>query len=878
MCRPSFPFTVLTRLLFDWFNAAGTRRSHRHLTRSLLLAAISFGGSLQAKPPKNLALGLEELAQDYQNALSKNKKKLTKDQFAGVIKNFRLARYDKTNRVQVEVTLDGTVPMEKSIAAYEKLGCTITAKVPWYHQGLVSMWMPVNQAAALGRTAGVNSVKLSLKPKHWGGYSPTLGYGLVPGTGASVLNCPQVIAEGYTGAGITVGALSDSYDALPSSYPVHAAQDVASGDLPGTTNAAYPTPVNVLLDLTTNEGGTDEGRAMLQIVHDCAPAAALAFATADVSEAGFAASIVALGGPTTSTYSIPNYPSGTKTVNGAGCRVICDDVGYPDEPMFSDGVEAQAVDKATAAGAVYFSAAGNDGNSGYAGTYTGVTNNATSQALLLSEGGITYSGIDATEAAAIASFHSFGTNAAGKPILVQKVLIPPDDATTGDYPGTLVFQWNDPDGVTTNSVNQVSTDYDILVFSVNTATGAATYKSRLSGTSSNFSTNIPEEIPSGMLQAGTQYEFVIALTNRTPNPGGPTPNIATQIRWAVSTDAEQIIADFVTPGSPNSYGHPCAATCAGMAAYVYDDQYVYSDTTYTPIVEEFASNGGASIYFDAAGNRLATPITRKQPLLSAVDGVSTTFFPAFEGPTAPGPDNASIYDTDGDGYPNFFGTSATGPHAAGCAALILNAAAAHGITLSPADVQTLLVQTTQGESDQDPGVSNATAGNTTFSARYRGTYTDPQAFTITYNGAAGTTLNTLIFDLSTLPQGGEFIPANYPVTTGASASGTMGGTAPSIASSTVTGGTASNETLTLTLSNFTPGSTLSFGVCQTVGANSGELLRGGDQLAGATITAIDSTSKSAHGVLANTYGKQWNYKTGYGLIDVNAAVDRLLGK
>jgi hypothetical protein len=847
---------MLTRSIFHIFSAAGTRRSRRLLTGSLLLAATAFGGSLHAaEPPKNLALGLDDLVQDYNDALPKKAAKLSHEQFAKVIKPFRLARYDATDRVQVEVTLDGKLPMEKSIKEYEKLGCTITASVPWYHQGVVSMWMPVEKADALARTKGVDSVKLSLKPKHWGGYNPTGGYGLVPGTGASVLNCPQVIAEGYTGAGIKVGAQSDSYNALGTTYPVHAAQDVASGDLPGTGNPqGYTTPVTVVSDYS---GGEDEGRAMLQIIHDCAPAAALYFATADTSEAGFASNIT--------------------TLNTDGCKVLCDDVGYYDEPMFSDGVVAQAVDKATAAGSVYFSAAGNDGNSGYASTYSGVTNNSTSQALLLSEGGITYSGISSTEQSAIASFHSFGTNAAGNPILVQKVLIPLENATAGDYPGTLIFQWNDPDGVTTGGVKQVSTDYDILVFSVNTGTGAATYQSRLSGTKSNFSTNIPEEIPTGSLVAGTQYEFVIVLTNRTANAGGPTRNEATQIRWAVETDAEQVVADFVTPAMPNTYGHPCAATCAGMAAYIYDDQFLYSDATYTPIDEEYTSNGPALIYFDSAGNRLTSPIARKQPLLAAVDGVSTTFFPPATGTVAPGPSTPSPYDSDGDGYPNFFGTSATGPHAAGCAALILSAASANAITLTPADVRTLMVQTTQGQSDQDPGVSNATAGTTKFSARDRGTYSDPQAYTITYNGAPGTTLNTLVFDLT--PVNGDFDTADYPVTVGASASGTTGGTAPTIASSAVTaanGGTGTT-TLTLTLANFVPGSTLSFGVCEYLNLSGGGFFVWGDQLAGAAITSTDSTATVATGTLANTYGKQWNYKTGYGLIDVNAAVNRLLG-
>src|SRR5690349_6966811 len=89
------------------------------------------------------------------------------------------------------------------------------------------------------------------------------------------------------GGGVKVGVMSDSYD-TNAGASTHAAGDVATGDLPGPGNPCGRTnPVQVLDD---SFAGTriDEGRAMLQIVHDIAPGSPLAFATASISQTSFA--------------------------------------------------------------------------------------------------------------------------------------------------------------------------------------------------------------------------------------------------------------------------------------------------------------------------------------------------------------------------------------------------------------------------------------------------------------------------------------------------------------------------------------------------------------------------------------------------------------
>ncbi len=84
---------------------------------------------------------------------------------------------------------------------------------------------------------------------------------------------------------------------------------------------------------------------MMQIVHEIAPGASLAFYTADFSEQDFANGILALA--------------------AAGCKVICDDVSYFDEPFFQNGVVAQAIQTVEAEGVTYITSAGNEASNGY---------------------------------------------------------------------------------------------------------------------------------------------------------------------------------------------------------------------------------------------------------------------------------------------------------------------------------------------------------------------------------------------------------------------------------------------------------------------------------------------------------------------------------
>lgn len=200
---------------------------------------------------------------------------------------------------------------------------------------------------------------------------------------------------GITGAGVKVGVLSDSVLYLSNSQ--------SSGDLGTVTVLSGQSG-------TTIPGNSGEGTAMLEIIHDLAPGAALYFATAFNSEASFAQNILDL--------------------RSAGCDIIVDDVLYFDESPFQDGIVARAVNTVTASGALYFSSAGNSGNktNATAGTWEGDFVDGGTAGVLYPKGG---------------RIHDFGT------ALYNTV------ASGGSSRRVDLF-WSDPSGASSN-------DYDVYV-------------------------------------------------------------------------------------------------------------------------------------------------------------------------------------------------------------------------------------------------------------------------------------------------------------------------------------------------------------------------------------------------------------------------------
>jgi subtilisin family serine protease len=198
----------------------------------------------------------------------------------------------------------------------------------------------------------------------------------------------QAVSLGVDGTGVVVGVLSDS------ALPARVAALIASGDLPADTT--------VLPGQQGPSNGSNEGAAMMEIVHDIAPGARLIFATAFTSPASFADNIIAL--------------------QAAGATVIVDDVTWSSEGAFQDSSIAQAVNEVTGGGVVYLSSAGNFGNvtNGTSGTWEGDYRDSS-------------------------SFHNFGTDAT--PQIYDQLI-----ATTT----FISLKWSDPLGASDN-------DYDLFI-------------------------------------------------------------------------------------------------------------------------------------------------------------------------------------------------------------------------------------------------------------------------------------------------------------------------------------------------------------------------------------------------------------------------------
>jgi hypothetical protein len=240
---------------------------------------------------------------------------------------------DSQNRVMVDVRATLAKHYAEFQAELQNLGMSIiTLDTKDY---MVVGYLPINEITALNNTQYFSAITPEYRPE------PRAGAGAQQGD--PVIGGPDFrTSTGADGSGIHVGVISDSVN----EYMGGIADSIAAGALPKSG-------VTILED-DPNGPATDEGRAMLEIVHRVAPGAVLGFHTGDNSIIDMATGI-------------------SQLQSEFGANVITDDIGYFDEPMFSVGRLGQAVDYVVSQkGVVYTTAAGNAGNMGFRAPWDGV--------------------------------------------------------------------------------------------------------------------------------------------------------------------------------------------------------------------------------------------------------------------------------------------------------------------------------------------------------------------------------------------------------------------------------------------------------------------------------------------------------------------------
>lgn len=388
--------------------------------------------------------------------------------------------------------------------------------------------------------------------------------------------------SGFNGTGITVGVLSDTFDfGGAGSYSA----DVTSKDLPAGVNV-----VEEGLNL-----GSDEGRAMAQIVYDVAPKSQIAFHSA--------------------FNGLANFAQGITDLANAGADVIVDDVIYFAEPMFQDGIVAQSVDRVFNRGIPYFSSAINSGRNSYESAFR--------------DSGRTYQS---------RKLHDFNP-AAGIDVL-QDITIAPFGTVR------IALQWDEPTASVRAGNPGSSNDIDAFFFDSAGRLIQPSFTAISISTNNNINGD-PFEFVGIQNNGGSAVKVGLAIGLRT----GTAPGL---LKWVGFGQFQAIQFDT---NSGTAYGHTNANRAASVGAAFYGDTPAFG--TNPPVLETFSSAGGVPILFNLNGTRRATPIVRNTPDFVAPDGANTTFF-------------ASDIPEDTDTFPNFFGTSAAAPHAAGAAALLLD--------------------------------------------------------------------------------------------------------------------------------------------------------------------------------------------------------------
>ena len=447
------------------------------------------------------------------------------------------------DEVLVDVYVEGSVAA--AAGRLRELGMRVSAVNQVEPQRLVEGWLPVGALVDASRIADAEALR-SIPAEQ-------TNAGSVLSEGDAAHLGPAARALGATGAGVRVGVISNSINRAGGGV----AGSQATGNLPAN--------VSVLLDGTL--GSNDEGRAMAEIIYDTAPG---------ITNMSF----------TTGTSGAATRATGIDNLVAQGAKVIADDTFQITEPFFQDGVVAQAVDRAHAAGVTYLVSAGNRARQSWEGTYAPMTD----------------------PRAVSPSTADFDPGPATDAI-----------QTVGDFMNRNLFislQWDERFG-------GAATDLAVDVYGI--TAGTPTYAFTID--TNNITTGLPAEFVSINVIGGATVGIAIRRVSGARNPF---------MKYILGGVPATAIAEHATHSSAID---PDAASAKGALA-------IAASNFATPATPEAFSSRGPTVtrFFDVAGNRLSTPEVRAKPDLSAADAVATSVggFSPFFGTSAAAPSAAGI--------------------------------------------------------------------------------------------------------------------------------------------------------------------------------------------------------------------------------------------
>lgn len=596
--------------------------------------------------------------------------------------------FDSADRLTVSVTF-AAVPDDAQLAAVTAVGAEVETVVAGFAAATVTI--APERLDALEAVPGVVSAVPALRP--FTGTDRSSAVAGLPGQIAALTGSAPAVAPaaatpagapcgpipieadaplnaddarsafGVDGTGVTIGIISDSFN--KTSVPTSWADDVASGALPGPGSPGNPgnpcgreLPVEIVSDA---RAGSDEGRAMAQLVHGIAPGAKLLFADSGSSELDMVNNIFKLA--------------------DKGADIIVDDISFLTETYYQQSFISVAIEQVKARGITYFTSAGNSTGVGTSGASDGKP--------------ITSWQTTAYRATPCPSwvFAPTGDPEVGTPAPTADCLdFEPDTAVATPY-DTLTIRDGlvngraelRPFGSIGEPLHGVTTSYELRFYEVR---DAWTDDVEFIGRTGQFHPSFPGYFGSVIVDEDTEVRMVMVRTGY--DPAAPKPAVFLSFMRGAPAIAERAFLGNADLGPAATdwvgetvFGHGGDGSGISVASLHWDEPEK---------VRGYSSLGPGTLLYEpvridaaAPSARLPQPVIVNTPHIAAVDGTQTTFFGEDEG--APG---APEY--------RFYGTSAAAPNAAAVAAL--------GLSYSPElrgpALGQLVLETARGTADDGP--------------------------------------------------------------------------------------------------------------------------------------------------------------------------------